>query len=151
MWCLWLMFICIYLGVIQWVDFDETAYWKYLSEVVTSVVCQARLRKWWKSLCCIFLTWKVTLLILIILSVISWGLFFADNSVQTKPSLMPSWLVHCNSMVLLLHKLWTAIYFRSSYEKFERSRGGTSAEEMAAMPQRATLAWSEIWTMLNWS
>jgi peroxin-1 len=30
--------------------------------------------------------------------------------------------------------------YRLIYEKFERSRGGTSAEEMAALPQRATLA-----------
>jgi len=43
-------------------------------------------------------------------------------------------------MVLFVYKLCTAIYFLSSYEKFERSRGGTSAKEMAALPQRATLA-----------
>jgi hypothetical protein len=42
--------------------------------------------------------------------------------------------------MLFLYKLRNSIYFHFSYEKFERSRGGTSAEEMAAMPQRATLA-----------
>jgi len=132
-----------------------------LPEAVTTVICQihsSKLRKRWNSIIIShisnvesyftnadsFVCAVMTLFLQItqyILSALLWSLFFAHNSVQT--SCMPSWLVHCDNMVLFLHKLWNAIYFRSSYEKFERSRGGTSAEEMAAMPQRATLAWSD--------
>lgn len=87
----------------------------------------------------IFIAWKFTLKMLIVLSAVLWSLFFAGNSLQALPYVHS--LADCDNVVLFVYNLCSYISFHFSYAKFERSRGGTSAEDVTAMPQRATLAW----------